>query len=247
MKVGWLADDTGYIGGAELTEKEFRHAAPEGVEVVDCPPGGVVPGLDRYVVHNCVTYTAADLEPMGQARCVKYVNDAWPIGDAELRDELLYGPLIFTSPLHLERFPWPVESDEVHIIPPAVLSSFEPQPNGSRAGNVCIGRMAYGKGDQLLAEYPEPVDVYSSVPVRERGSIRFKGVTRDTPKTLAHYERFVFLPTALEPFGRAVVEAWAAGLEIVVNGNVGSRYYIEEDPQALETAAERFWRVVLDG
>ena len=37
MRVGWIADDPGYVGGAELTQAEFRAAAPEGVEVVDCP------------------------------------------------------------------------------------------------------------------------------------------------------------------------------------------------------------------
>ena len=39
MRVGWLHDDPGYVGGAELTMREFRDAAPKGVRVVDCPPG----------------------------------------------------------------------------------------------------------------------------------------------------------------------------------------------------------------
>jgi hypothetical protein len=56
-RVGWLADEAGYIGGAELTTAEFRAAAPEGVEIVDCPPGAVVKGLRRYVIQNCVLYT----------------------------------------------------------------------------------------------------------------------------------------------------------------------------------------------
>lgn len=246
MRLGWLKDKAGYVGGAELTQAEFRAAAPDGVEIVDCPPGAVVSGLDRYVVHNCVSYSLADIEAVLAAPHVKYVNDAWPAGDDGVRKALLEGPLIFTSPLHRERFPWPIAHDNVQIIPPAVLSNYEPQPNGNRAGSVCLGRMAYGKGLRLLAEYPEPIDVYSSVPVPSSGSVRYKGQSTDPARTLAHYKRFVFLPTALEPFGRAVVEAWASGLELVVNGNVGSRHYIENDPQALETAADDFWQAVLD-
>jgi hypothetical protein len=56
-RVGWLADAATIKGGAELTQEEFRRAAPEGVEIVDCPPGGVVPGLDVYAIHNCITYS----------------------------------------------------------------------------------------------------------------------------------------------------------------------------------------------
>ena len=40
----------------------------------------------------------------------------------------------------------------------------------------------------------------------------------------------------LEPFGRVVAEAWAAGLEIVTNDLVGAKYWITEKPEAIETA-----------
>ena len=57
--------------------------------------------------------------------------------------------------------------------------------------------MSYGKGVELLAEYPEPVDVWSTVPLTSEGSLRYRGPSEDPAKTLAQYERFVFLPTAL--------------------------------------------------
>jgi glycosyltransferase involved in cell wall biosynthesis len=66
------------------------------------------------------------------------------------------------------------------------------------------------------------------------------------PELLASYERFVFLPSVLEPFGRVVAEAWAAGCEIVTNDLVGAKWWITERPEAIESAAEDFWRVVLD-
>jgi len=65
------------------------------------------------------------------------------------------------------------------------------------------------------------------------------------PGLLASYKRFVFLPTVIEPFGRVVAEAWAAGCEVVTNNLVGAKWWIENNPGALETAAEDFWRVVM--
>ena len=59
------------------------------------------------------------------------------------------------------------------------------------------------------------------------------------------YERFVFLPTVIEPFGRVVVEAWAAGCELVINDLVGARYWIEHDPDRIRTAGTDFWELVL--
>lgn len=248
MKVGWLADAPGYIGGAELTQAEFRAKAPKDVEVIDCPPSGVVAGLDTYVIHNCSTYDHTALEAIGKAPVVKYVNDCWPFGDPHLRDHLLEkATLIFTSPLHVARFPHEIKTKDVREIPPALdLDRFRTQANGDRQGNVCIGRMAYGKGVDLLVDYGEPVDVYSTVPVATRGGVTYKGqiLPEEVPDTLAHYKTFVFLPTALEPFGRAVVEAWAAGCELILNRNVGSRHYIESDQEALTNAGERFWDVV---
>jgi hypothetical protein len=42
-----------------------------------------------------------------------------------------------------------------------------------------------------------------------------------------------------------VAEAWAAGCAIVTNELVGAGYWIQENPEAIETAAEDFWKVVL--
>jgi len=65
------------------------------------------------------------------------------------------------------------------------------------------------------------------------------------PEILWRYERFVFLPTTVEPFGRAVVEAWAAGCELIVNRNVGALHWIES-PDGLQSASADFWRLVDD-
>lgn len=257
MRCGWLVDDPGYVGGAELTQAEFLAAAPEGVEVIDCRPGEVVTGLDRYVTHNCVHYSPRDLAVTHGAPLVKYVHDVWPAGDPDLRDYLLrYATLIFCSPLHRERFPHPVERDS-HVIPPAIdLQSFRPprqQRNTKREGACAIGSFRHpNKGAQQLVEWAEKnggLDVYGSGTFTPVGAgVDYKGplAPKRVAQTLWQYETFVHLPTVLEPFGRCVVEAWAAGCRVVTNANVGARYWIAQEPEKLESAAEDFWAVVLD-
>jgi hypothetical protein len=231
MKIGWLHDDPGYLGGAELTMREFRAAAPEGVEVIDCPPGKIR-GLGFYVVGNCMTYRPEEIPP-GAVRYHHDMNRA----PAD-RDDVRH---IFCSPAQRERM-----GLEGECIPPALdLAPFEAVANQNhRQGAVCIGRMAYGKGLQHLAEYSEPVDVYSSVPCASEGNARYRGATSDVAGTLSRYQRFVFAPDAFEPFGRAVVEAWAAGLTLVVNKNIGAMHYILNDQDALRSAGRDFWDVV---
>lgn len=246
MKVGWLTDRPFNTGGAELTQEEFRALAPSGVEVVECPPGWVTDDLDLYVVHNCVGYRWEDVRSILDRPVVKYVNDLWPAGSPKLRTWLLSKRVIFTSPLHQRRFTHPV-TGEATVVPPAVpLHTFRAVAGGNhREGAVCVGRMSYGKGLELLHDYREPVDVYSTVPVRSQGQVTYRGEASDVAGVLSHYSRFVFLPTATEPFGRAVVEAWAAGLSLVVNRNVGALHYLERDPDALHTAGVDFWEEVL--
>jgi glycosyltransferase involved in cell wall biosynthesis len=109
-----------------------------------------------------------------------------------------------------------------------------------------------GKGGHLVAEWAaqnEPVDVYGYGPFLPMGpGVRNCGPVEQVqlPTVLSKYERFVFLPVALEPFGRCVVEAWASGCQIITNELVGARHWIEQEPGKVETAAEDFWSVVLD-
>src|SRR5690349_16188899 len=82
MRVGWLADEPQVQGGAELTQAEFRAMAPimhsgNQIQIVDCPPGGVVPGLSHYVIQNCVSYTLDDFGKI-PAPATKYWHDVGP-------------------------------------------------------------------------------------------------------------------------------------------------------------------------
>jgi hypothetical protein len=256
MKVGWLVGKPSYTGGAELTQAEFRLAAPEDVEVVNCPPGEVVE-CDRYVAHNVVPYELDDLHKLSSRPVVKYQHDVWPQGHADVRRFLLErAKLIFCSPLHKERFPWPHKDDGVCIPPPINLDRFKTpsrQVNRQKKGAVAVAQWRNGgKGQQNIVEWSDKnetlLNVYGPGPYIPIGpNIDYRGELQyaDIPRILWQYETFVHLPAVLEPFGRAVAEAHAAKCNLVVNNLVGARYWIEQEPGKIETAAEDFWRVVL--
>jgi hypothetical protein len=247
MRVGWLHDAPTYVGGAELTQTEFRAAAPEGVEIVDCPPGGVVAGLDRYAIHNSVTYELADLESV-DALAVRYWNDVGPHMHPGVREWLVQHALhVCCSPIQAEYM-----GIEAVLIPPSVdlkrFSKAAERSNGNRAGAVCVGSWRnYGKAPHRVLEWADQnggVDFFGGGVFAPTGSQEVP--YEQMPELLARYERFVFLPTVIEPFGRLVAEAWAAGCEVVTNKLVGARYWIEEKPEAIESAAENFWKLVLE-
>lgn len=253
MRVGWLTDPgnmDGTVGGAELTQQEFRDAAPDGVEVVDCPPGKLQ-DCDRYVLHNTVSYSLEDIWVIDKRPMFKYAHDMMPHVRSEVQELIVKNAtLACCSPLQAQRLGWAEASP---IPPPVPLERFRA---AGRAANGRVGAVALGpwmnwdKGPQLATEWAVMVnenklDFYGGGPLAPMSS---QQVEYDAmPAILAKYQTFVHLPRAIEPFGRTVVEAWAAGCQIVTNRLVGARYWIEEAPERLETAAEDFWRLVLDG
>lgn len=258
MKVGWLADHgnvdgTGF-GGAELTQAEFAAAAPDGVEIVTVWHDNLadLTECDTACVFNVPLYPKETLDALRPLRCVRYFNDVAPHGDPELTRWLVgNATCVFTSPLHYERFPWlNGNQGEHHLIPPPVdLEPFKAAAleQDERRGTVSVAPWrGAGKTPRLVIEWAErngPVDFYGGGSFAPPGSVHL--AYDQMPELLARYERFIYLPTALEPFCRLAVEAWAAGCEVIVNNLVGARYWIEEAPERLDTAAEDFWKLVL--
>lgn len=247
MRVGWLADETDTPGGAELTQAEFANSAPEGIEIVACPPGKVRKDCDRYVIQNCVKYPVKDLARTEGKPIVKYWHDVGPWVQAGVKDWIAeHATQITCSPLQADY----MGIDAVSIPPPVDLARFgiaAAAMNGGRAGNVCIGSWRnYGKAAHRVAEWAAqhgPVEFFGAGPFAPPGAREV--AYEHMPALLASYERFVFLPAVIEPFGRLVAEAWAAGCEIVTNDLVGAKWWITERPEGLETAATDFWWVVL--
>ena len=245
MSVGWLQDNPGYIGGAELTCQEFRAAAP--VEIVDCPPGGVVEGLEHYVAHNVVHYRIDDM-PLGNTTW--FHHDLSPDIQPDVQAYLdHHASHIFCSPLQREKY-----GIDGKCIPPALdLDAYKPtrQTKRHRKGTCSIAQWRNpGKGAQAILEYAAAngrVDVYGDGGFAPHGrDLENMGpiAPADVAQTLWGYETFVFLPFEIEPFCRTVAEAHYAGCKVVTNRLIGANYWLEH-PEALHTAARDFWLEVL--
>jgi glycosyltransferase involved in cell wall biosynthesis len=143
---------------------------------------------------------------------------------------------------------------QAYLIPPPVdLDPFRraaASVNGQRAGMVSVGSWANaGKAPRRAADWAASqddgagIEFYGGGPFAPPGSREVP--YERMPELLARYQTFVFLPLVLEPFGRLAVEAWAAGCELVINGLVGARHWIENDPDAIERAAADYWKLLL--
>jgi hypothetical protein len=252
MNVAFLYDPgnaDGTLGGAELTMREFANAAPAHVTLTDD-----LADADTVVVGNCVTFPPNLILSLAGKRVVRYHHDLARHEHPDLREWLeRCAEHVFTSPLHRRLY-----GLEGECIPPAVdLAAFRPsrqqRRHGKRGGACAIAPWQNpGKGQHMLREWSDkhgPVDVYGTGHLVPQGpDLNYCGPLEpsDVAGTLQRYERFVHLPTAPEPFGRAVVEAWAAGCGLVVNRLVGALHYIREDPERLTSDGEDFWRLVVE-
>lgn len=252
MRVGWLADDAAIRGGAELAADRLAQTGGDrGHEVVTCPPAAVVPDLDAYVVHNCVTYTMRDIEPLSIVG--KVIHDMMPHGDGAVREWLLAGSafVTFSSPLHRDSFPHQVLAPDVLIPPACDLTPFRDAGarSAERKGTIWLGNMlGPHKGVEAAVQWARqygPVDFYGhgDPPAQEVGSVYYRGALEpdEVPEVMARYERLLFLPAAPEPFSLVVAEAWAAGLKLTVNENVGAVWWLQRHPDEIERGAAMFW------
>jgi hypothetical protein len=232
-----LADDPGYIGGAELTMREFANAAPDSVDLVP------VEEAETVVVGNCWLVGDAERALLRDKRVVRFIHDERGPGPIDSDERIFYSPL---------------QRDHVgldgELCPaPIALDQFRPtrQTRRHREGACAVGTWGHpGKGQALLVEWAAehgPLDVYGFGQFIPRGEgIVYHGELDPAavPTTLWKHETFVHLPTQVEGYGRGVVEAWAAGCRLVINGNVGAAYWIENAPEALVDPAARFWELI---
>ena len=257
MKIAWIADvPTSPFGGAEMSSSELVQCAPEWAEITACSPGNVPVGMDLYIILNCVDYGPEIIPALKTGAVVKSVRDQWPDGDDELRDWLLNNAevLIFNSLPHKSWFMYKVNVPVAIVPPPMDLQRFRDAAAnaGDREGVFWLGAMHRHKGilESVYWARDNNTEVHfygagPSAPAQEE-YVRYKGPVRyaDAPALMAKYKTFLYTPRVLDGFARTVAEAWAAGCELQTSGIIGARWWIENDPEALDRGGEMFWDVV---
>lgn len=260
MRIGWIADYPPYIGGAELTQRQFQKTRPSDIQIVQAQPLEIPTDVDGYVVHNCVEFDERLIGPLSSKPVIKFHHDMWPSGSPDLRNFILsYAKHLFCSQPHYEWFKreWPGMKDDHALCPPDCdLSAWEKAgkqfPLDRRWGNCWFGRLHPLKGIKQAEEWAEknnePLTFFGSGRLKPQISdlIKYQGEIpyNRLPEQLAQFKRFVFFPVDREPFGRSVVEANALGLEIVTNSRVGATWWLEERPESLRHASDIFWTQV---
>ena len=262
MKIGWLADQIGYIGGAEISGSMLVNHAPDWAEIEFCPANRRPPDdIDLWMLQNVVTYDARWCEVLFGAPIIKEFRDPWHPGDPIFRRFVLdtAGLLIYNSKLARDRCPW-YQGQPTAIVPPPVdLEVFRDAalPDEQRSGNLFVGRIDFAKGVHRAIDWAlgtgESLDIYGTgefgwgrdLPQR----IRFHGPQAYTrmPLLFGQAKRFVFLPGAYESYSRTTVEAWAAGCELILDQDkIGAIEWLRENPQAIEmdAAIGAFWNTV---
>ena len=263
MKIGWLHDDIGIVGGAEMSERTLRGNAPEWADIVFCPPNKRPPDdIEAFIIQHCVTYPAKWIEVLKGKPIIKQNRDVWWAGSVVLRRWLLDNAdlLLFSSRMQAETYPHVYgDAQPIAIVPPPVnLDWFraECKPPKERQGAVWVGRADPGKGLHLACDWAyrnsEPLDIYGDMSMRYIDFSEFGGLVtyhgrvpyEALPAIYGRAAKFVFFPIHKEPFGRTVAEAWAAGCELHLAGDIGAWEWIEERPDDVGRGVEMFWQEV---
>ena len=261
IKVGWLADDSSVLGGAELSTGALALYRPDFIELVMMPPEEVsAEHVDCFVVLNCSSYPAEIISELAQRPVIKSVRDLWIYaGSSELRDWLLKESalVIFSSHLHRRRFTFRVAVPTAIVHPPVDLDRFRAAAavTRHREGVIWFGNMLNeGKGVREAVEWADEHETevhfwgHGAFSAHVAGRFaKYCGMIayESAPALLASYEKFLFLPRWPEPYGRTTVEAWAAGCELILNERVGAKEWITDNSETLaRSGVGMFWDLV---
>lgn len=254
-RIAWLMDDHGYQGGAELSSLAYIAAALGDYTVTLYYDDQPIPDdVDGYILGNCVKYSPAIVEKLGSKPTVKIIYDLWLFGETALRQWLTAhaSKIILVSPTQRDWLAFPITAPVAYCPCPIDFQQYVDAAAAAdkREGAVWVGRMWKGKGIGNASKWAEdngrPVDFYGYGPESARVLKNYKGQLPPDKiaPVLAKYDTFVFLPNEFDPCPRSVIEAYAADCNLVLNGNVGTTWWIQHEPDALPKACERFWNIV---
>jgi glycosyltransferase involved in cell wall biosynthesis len=259
VKIGWLADQVGIVGGAELSGHALIQHAPEWAEVRFCPNNRRPPDdIELFILQNVVTYGRRWNDILAQGKIIKHFRDPWHPGDPVFRRFVLdnVDKVLFNSPLAMGKCPWPFDAPVGFAPPPVDLEAFRSAAQDEREGNIFVGRVDMLKGYHRAFDWAlrngETLDVYGKLGRNvyiDEPFVNYHGEQpyAALPAIYGKAKRFIFLPAGRESYSRTTVEAWAAGCELVLDREkIGAVWWIEQHPESLDEgpACEMFWQEV---
>ena len=260
FKCGIVMDVPNAIGGAELSMQKMVEDIPDLFEPIMISPFNFeqVEECDIYVVGNCTMFPPQLIDVLQGKPVVKYVMDRWVHGSWRLRTWLLENAkLVLVSPDLLKKSPW-VYNDYDLVPSPVDIGLFsrakiDREVNGGKNDKaIWLGRMHHNKGVHNAIRYAEEKNI--ELHMFGHGDVGLAGKRymgslepEEVPEVLAMYKTFIFLPNEFDACPRTIIEAWAAGCQLVLNDRIGSSYWInnENNVHDLYLATENFWDIVV--
>lgn len=244
MRVAWLTHHLpggpggdgllshGFAGGAEMVDFDMMQAAPDGVDVFAVPPDRWEDALDadRIVLTGTDRLPEQALRTVAERRPLVWVHhqqDRTP-GRAYLFAKA--DPFVCMSDLHAD-----VEASWCGVRGEVCNGWID--VSGIRAGvKGQWGLWAARRHPQKGLLGARMWAARQGVPLRELSDVPRQQVLDE----MGEARWFVFLPTRLDACPRTLIEAEAAGCEIVTNGNAGRRQPGDLG-EVMAAQRDRFW------
>jgi hypothetical protein len=241
--------------GMVLSVEAFEAAKPDDVELYHCRPDRRPPDdLDAFILHGDL-FDRRWIEPISGKPVMAHRHGAWHAGDPIFRRWILDNASLvtFNSPKQRELFRYPVNAPEAFVPLPVDVAKFQAAAGASkdRQGTIFLGLIVPAKGvaytlDWALqnggvdfwgeAPFPQVLKDITA-PSRYCGSVGFEQV----PELLARYKQFIFTPPDGDLYARVVMEAKAAGCELILRGDIDA-FAIWECLDACQVGAQAFWQ-----
>lgn len=237
--------------GMVLSVEAFAQASP--YELVPCRPDRRPPNdIDAFILHGDL-FDRRWIEVLADKPLMAHRHGGWYTGDPIMRRWVLDNAdlVTFNSPKQRELFRFDVNIREDFVPLPIDVDRFMLRSN-DRKGTIYLGLIWPAKGIAYTVDWAirnsHPVDFYGVAmaksllrdivePCRYCGPVDYG----DVPATLAKYKRFVFFPHEPDLYARTVVEAWAAGCELILQGDEKA-FWDWFDPEACKLAPMIFWQ-----
>ncbi len=259
MKIGWMQDRVGFVGGTEISCETLIKNAPDWIDEIHlCEANKRPPEVDLFIIQRGVSYDSRWIEVLQDTPFVLHLRDPWTVGDPVFKRWALDNAktIIFNSPNAIKYFVFPVDQEKIALVPPPVdVAKFKAASQEERRGNIFVGRVGPTKGAHIAVDYAirtgEQMDFYgqnSGLYEYENlpRNITFHGFTdyNKLPQIMGKAKTFHLYPMWVETYGRVVVEAWAAGCDLMVEGNVGALWWIEHQPDLIPHGIKIFWDTI---